>query len=282
MQNLASTHFKKLQKVDVTSLPVMARLSARLGEALTGGLSSIQPAPWRVTSDGISRNASEPGEREGSVLRFESAKGSLTAVLDLDRQSVSALLEVAMGGTGAEAAFEMNERPLSKIERRLLQHAYTKIATALASALGDVLDRPFELFHDAQTPAFDRSGGVVAFRFVTNVFSHSGELHLTFAQDEMERQIPIGLAEEAGAALPEAAIRLQQEVGKSEVTLTITLPEESLTLDRLMEIDRGTLIPLKATATGQVIVWSSGVAAYQATLGRSGDRFAITITSALT
>jgi len=281
MKPLGTAHFRKPQRANITVLPEIPRLSSRLGEALESALSAIQPAPWRVIPDGVAREEEGGDGIEKQLLRYESSRGSLTALLGLDRQLVSAMLEVAMGGTGAEAAFEMSGRPLSKIEQRFLQVTYANIAADLLPALGDFLGRPFELFEDGESPDLDRSSEVVQFRFVANVFSYSGGIHLTFACDELEKQIAAVQAEGSVEAAPEASRKLQQEVGKSELTLTIALAEETLTLDALFGIHRGKLVPLTATAGTPVIVWSSGVAAYEADLGRSGDRFAITITSAL-
>lgn len=282
MNPLGTSHFRKPQRADITALPEIARLSGRLGDALTSGLSTVQPAPWRVTSEGITEHAGEQVESDRSTLRFESAKGSLTAQLGLDRPSISALLEVAMGGTGAEAAFEMADRPLSKIEQRVVQHAYARIAMAIVQELGDLLGRPFDLFEGGQAPELDRSSGLIQFRFVVNVFSYSGEIMLTFARDDLEQQLAPATPYQIGGALPETTRKMQEEVGKSEVILTIMLADQSLPLDSLSGLRPGKLVDLKATATMPVIVWSSGVSAYEATLGRSGDRFAVTIISART
>lgn len=282
MNRLGTSHFRKPQRPDIKVHPDVVRLSGRLGDALSNGLCAVQPAPWRITPDGIVEQDARLAETDGSTLRFESAKGSMTGQLGLDRSSVSALLEVALGGTGAEAAFEMADRPLSKIEQRVLQQTYARMATAIMEALSDLLDRPFELFEGGQAPELDWSSGVVQFRFVANVFSFSGEITLAFARDDLDRQLAPATLDPVDGTLPETMRKMQDEVGKSEVVLTIMLSDQSLPLDSLSGLRPGKLIDLKATATMPVTIWSSGVAAYEATLGRSGDHFAVTITSART
>ncbi len=281
MVPLGLSHFRRPPRPDINSLDGISKLAGRLAEALGTGLSAVQPAPWRVTVDGIGQSATGPAEGEGMLLRFESGRGSLTALLALDRQTVSALVEVAMGGTGGEAAFETSGRPLSKIERRLLDLAYAGMANCLAAMLGEFFGRSFSLFDGSQTPELDQSSGLAQFRFVSTIFTYDGEITLTFSRGELEAQITAAQLEELEEARPHDTEKLQQEVGKSELTLTVTLAPETLTVDILAAMRPGTLIPLESLASAPVTVWSAGVPAYEAKLGRSGDKFAITITSAL-
>ena len=214
------------------------------------------------------------------MLRFESDRGSLTSLLTMDRQAVSALLEAAMGGTGAEPAYAMIERPLSKIERGLLDMIHAAIGREIAAMLSGMMLRPFGLFEGDDAADLDSRAGLATLRFVLNVFSYSGEILLAFARDELERQV-VAAGEEQSQGVAQAQKQmLQREVGKSEVTLTVTLGEQLLTLEAIANLSPGKLIPLAATARAPVILWSGDVAACEAMLGRNGDRLAVTVTSA--
>jgi len=242
----------------------------------------LRPAPWRVTLDGILVDVTMPSEPERGLLRFESQRGSLTALMLIDRDAISALLEAAMGGTGAEPAFEMHERPLSNIERRIMNLAQATIAEQLALALSETLGRTFSLFDGREAPEMARGLQFAQFRYIVNIFTHSGEISLIFLQNELEEQIAQDNLDQGREVAVQERIRLQEEVGRSEIKFAITLGQETLTVDDIAGMRPGTLINLTATASSPVIVWSGDVAAYEATLGRNGDKLAITIASAIT
>lgn len=274
-------HFRTPPPPAPAPLNGAARLAARLGEACVAGLSAIRGAAWRVTAEAIAEACELPPEHEGALFRFESGRGSLTCLLLLDRPAISALLEVAMGGVGTESAHALDDRPLSRIERGVLQLAREALAEQLTQGLSDATATRFSLFGGRDAPELDPAGGLVQFRYVLNIFSYGGEISIAFSRPELERQLN-GIAPDAEHPV-ELAGRgaLQQEMGKSEVVLTAALAPETLAVEAIAGLRPGLHLALSATATAPVTLWSGGVAAYLARLGRSGDRFAVTITAAL-
>ncbi|MCA3561421.1 MAG: FliM/FliN family flagellar motor switch protein [Aestuariivirga sp.] len=280
MKSLDASLFRSAPRIALADLPGLGKLTAGIADSLNSGLMAWRPGPWRVTPDGVKEDAPAGANAEGRLVRFESERGSLTALLLLDRAATSAVIEVAMGGTGAEPAFEMSDRPLSKIEHGVLRLVQATLARQLAASLGDVLMRPFSLF-DGEPPGIEAGTGLAQLRFVLNVFSYSGEISLFFSRAELERELDMAGAGAAAAAGAMQQRMLQQEVGRSMVSLEVTLGPEMLTLDAIAGLRPGKLIAFSATAGNPVTLWSGGVAAYEATLGRTGDRYAVTITTAL-
>ena len=277
---LATADFARPPRPALTGQPVIARFAGGISEAISKGLSGLRSAPWQINADGVQEVIDVPvADQDAAILRFESDRGSLTALLAIDRQAMSALFEAAMGGTGAEQAFPMVERPLSKIEKALLRLIQAAIGKELASMLSGIAMRPFSLFAGREAPELDGKSGLVILRFVLNVFSYSGEILLAFSRDELEREVMSADAEQAREDAASHKMMLQREMGKSEVTLTITLGDEMLTLEALADLSPGRLITLAATAGAPVSVWSGDVAAYEAMLIRNGDRLAVTITA---
>ncbi|MCA3554229.1 FliM/FliN family flagellar motor switch protein [Aestuariivirga sp.] len=279
MKSLDASLFRNAPRAALAELPGLAKLTAGIALGLNSGLTAWRPAPWRVAPDGVKEDAATGAGAEGRLVRFESERGSLTALLLLDRPATSAVIEVAMGGTGAEPAFEMSGRPLSKIEHGVLRLAQATLARQLTESLGDALMRPFSLF-DGEPPGIEVGTGVAQLRFMLNVFGYSGEISLFFSRAELERELDMAGAGAAAAGAMQQRM-LQQEVGRSMVSLEVTLGPEMLTLDAIAGLRPGKLIALTATAGSPVTLWSGGVAAYEATLGRTGDRYAVTITTAL-
>ena len=279
---LETRHFKPQPRISLTSQPRFTKLASLMAETCGRVLSSLRSAPWQITADGIVDGAALP-DGEGTFLRFESERGSLTAHLMFDRGAVSALLEAALGGMGGEAAFNMNERPLSKIENGLLRLSYAMLAKEFAAAFSQQLDRAFSLFDGKDQPELPANSTELAqFRFVVNVFSYSGELRFTVPKSELERQFLSSPDEAADATVFAQRHMLQQQVGKSEITLTVTLGPEVLSVETLAGLEPGKLVALTAAALSPVTVWSGGIAAFHGKLARSGDKLAVELTGPVT
>lgn len=278
---LDAGHFRAPPVPEPSALPGQARLAARLGEACAAGLSSLHQAAWKVTAEGVIEPAALADIEEGLLLRFESERGSLTGFLSLDRAAVSALLEVTMGGSGTEPVFELAHRPLSRIERGVLQLAHDALARQLVQGLSEATALNVNLFTGREAPELDAAGGLVQFRLLVSIFGHSGEISISFARHELERQLGgcAGGQTPGGDALGRDALQLA--MGKSEVVVTVTLASETLSLETVAALRPGRHLALSATTATPVIVWSGGVAAYRGSLGRNGDRFAVTVTAAL-
>lgn len=242
----------------------------------------MRSVPWQSTLDAMEDHAQLPADGGGRHIRFESSFGSLTAHLLLDRAAISAVIEAAMGGTGAEDAFNMNDRPLSRIETRVIARFETEIAREIAAALTGCLSQDVSLFDGESPPELSISAGeLFQLRYLINVFSYSGEIRLSFAKSEMEQQIrsfEAKLVEAANSALQK---ELQSEVSKSDVLLTVTLGTEILSLDDISGLRPGRLIELSSTVLSPVTLWSGSVAAFQGRLARSGDRLAVAISTAI-
>lgn len=276
---LGISHLRSPPRPHVSSLPGMTKLANKIAETFAKGLASLRPAPWRVTPDGIRQDGTPPQDGESMLLRLESERGSLVVLLSLDRQSLSAVLEVAMGGTGAEPAFEMGERPLSKIETAILALSQAALAQRLTAAMSEFTGRSFSCFPDASDVELDRSGEFAHFRFVSNIFTYSGEINLSFSRNELEMQLADASAGSDSESATLGRKSMQDELGKAEITLTVTLGEEVLAVDVLAGLQLGALVELSSLADAPVTLWSGGVPAFEATLARAGERYAVKITS---
>jgi flagellar motor switch protein FliM len=268
---LNASHFKPQPRMPLSGTPEALRLAAEMAGACARGLAAHAPCPWRVSSDGVEESDGAPGDGEHKIWRFESELGSLTADISFDKPSACALIEAAMGGTGTEAPFDIGERPFSRIERAVLDLAFTSIAEQVAGALEAQLGRPFSHFPAPPAPAVLRQ---TLFRFVVNVFGHSGEIRVSVPTDELATQLKAG-AEQTAESDHDG---FQQQVGRSAVEFTVTLGPETFSVLDIAGLKPGTMLNLASTAASPVRLWSSGVPAYEARLGRAGNRLAVTIT----
>lgn len=279
---LDRTDFKTPGRGFLSESPAIIKLARQFETSCRKALEAMRGVPWQGTLDAMEDNAQLPADDAGRHIRFESAFGSLTAHLFLDRAAISAVIEAAMGGTGAEDAFNMNERPLSRIESRLIARFEVEFARRIAAALTGHLSEDVRVFDGETPPELSASSGALfQLRYLINVFSYSGEIRLSFARSELEQQIrslEAKLAEDANAVLQK---QLQSEVSKSDVVLTVTLGTEILSLEDISGLRPGRLIELSSTVSSPVTLWSGSVAAFHGRLARNGDRLAVAISAAI-
>lgn len=279
---LSISHFRPQPRVPVASMLAARKLAAQMAEACSRALARTGQAPWRVTLDRIEEGLPLAAASEITPMRLESELGSLTAYLWMDRQAASALMEAALGGTGTEAAFALSDRQLSRIETGVIRLATSSMTQELMHALGRELARPFSLFEsDGRREPSDDASQLVTFHFVVNLFGYDGEIRIALTRSELLRQIGTrGEAESVAAGA--AKQQLQLEIGRSELILTVSLGQETLSVEDISNLSPGRLLELASTASMPVTVWSSGIATYQGTLARAGDRLAVCLTTALT
>jgi flagellar motor switch protein FliM len=283
MRPLSGGDFKPRPRVSVTALPATARLASLLAESCTKALARFSAASWRVALDRIEETGFPPDVAYARSLRFESANGSLTMQLMLDRPLVSATVEALMGGSGTEAPFDMGDRPLSKIERGMLDLVNLTLAHEICRALSNHFGREFTHFEEegaAETPSTVQERA--SFRFLVNVFGCSGEIRLSMARSELAQQIRATMPDDASAATLAAQQTLQRQVRQSHVELTVTLGAETLAVADIAGLRPGMMIELSSSVKTPVMVWSGGVAAFRGSLSRAGDRLAVTVTTAVT
>lgn len=276
---LSARHIMTQPRQSMSATPAAQKLATKIAERGCAILSTIGPAPWRMTLDRIEDGATISAEDPGLLVRIESHAGSMTLHLAFDRQAVSALCETAMGGTGTEAVFEIPERPLSRIEKDLLASILAKLATGIVAALSEHLGMPTSLFDGTVEIGGEKSAqDLLAFRFVTNVFGYSGEMRLTVPRSELAAQFEAA-SESDGATLiaEEERASLQREIGKADVEFTISLGPETLLVEEIANLIPGRMVRLAATTGAPVIVSSGGTPVYAATLTRSGEQLAVRI-----
>jgi flagellar motor switch protein FliM len=256
------------------------KLASFLADAFNRALTRFAAASWRVALDRIDETTFLPSDAYARATRFESASGSMTVHITLDRPFISALIEAVMGGNGSEAPFEMGERPLSAIETGALGLACDTLTDQMAQALSIHFGQPFSHFReDAPATSSPFAQELASFRFLVNVFGHSGEIRICMARSELTHQIKAAASEEIDAQDNASSHQLQRQVGKSGVAFTVTLGPETLSVEDITALMPGKLISLSSTVSSPVTLWSGGVAAFEGKLARSGDRLAVSITA---
>jgi flagellar motor switch protein FliM len=280
---LSATHFKTQTRLPLSTKPSAMKLSAVMGEACVTSFGRFCTVAWRVSPDGIEETSFPLSDAFFRGIRFESALGSLTVHLAMDRLVISAFMEAIMGGSGSEPPYDIGERPLSSIESEALGVACTALAEDIAGALSNHFGRPFSHFPEEEQgvlppPAQEKA----TFRYLVNLFGYGGEIRISMPRQELLRQIEAADSESRDAQDSTAHQQLQRQVGRSDVEFSVTLGTETLYVEDIASLRPGQLLALSSSVTTPVRLWSGGVAAYEGTLARSGERLAVCITAAVT
>jgi flagellar motor switch protein FliM len=278
---LAADMFRRKRAPSFAASSDAVRLSRKLAEASESALADISSAPWRILADHIGEEAMTASEGFGSWVRFESSAGSMTVNLSFDMPAIAALCECAMGGTGTEAHFEFQERPLSAIEKDIAHSAIARLSKSIAASLTEQLGMAVSLFDG--TIASDEAAGADAMlllRFIANVFGYSGEIRMAVPKDELAVQLAAAGRDESPASdADDRKAMLQAEIGKADAQFVISLQSETMRVEEIGALAPGCLVRLASTAATPVLVSSGDTPVYLAALARNGDRLAVRVST---
>lgn len=280
---LSAAHFRQQQRVAVAAMPRAVRLATLIAQCCTRTLTQLAPVSWNVTLDRIEETSFPNVEAYARPIRFESETGSLPADLTIDRPAIAGLIEALMGGGGIEAPFQLGDRPLSKIETAALDLIRGRLAGELAKTFESEYGRPFSHFlEESRAGPSPIVAERASFRFLLNVFGHSGEIRLSMPRSELLEQIKGPETGSEDVQDVTARQQLQRQVGRTDVQMMVTLGPEMLSVAEITALRPGRMIELSSSVTTPVTMWSGGVAAFEGRLVRAGDRLAVSIKSART
>ena len=280
---LSAADIKPRERVSVSTLPSVVRFASKLADSAGGVLSVLGEAPWQVTLDRIEDDIPDVLAEAGSWFRVESRNGSMTMHIALDRNAAAALCDAAMGGTGMEAAYELPDRPLSRIEKSLVQAALSHLETKVTTLLAEQLETPVSQIDGLAAQDEASAGdGRITFRLRVNLFDYTGELHLTASRREVVTQF--GSAGEESSlvmAQDEQRAGLQRRIAAADLTFSVALGPEKVLVEDIANLAPGRHLKLLSTTQTPVIVSSEGNPVFSASLARSGDHLAVRIIAAV-
>lgn len=277
---LDPSHFRAAKPPALLNQPSVQQLAVHAGEACLRSLMQLRPSGWTVALDRVTDASEAPRISLGKSNRLESERGSLAVHIQLDQQAISSVTEAAFGGTGAEQAFLNAEKPLSNLEKSLLNMLEDTLLAELATVFSSHFSRDFSSFRDAgATPGRTSTSEFIQFCYVINIFSYSGELILTLPSNDLRRQLSEHANEISTAGTEDSIQNYRNELSKSTVLLTVTLAGENFPLDRISSLKKGELLELQAQTSSAVTVWSGNIESFEGRLARQGDRLAVLISS---
>ncbi|HEX6883022.1 MAG TPA: FliM/FliN family flagellar motor switch protein [Planctomycetota bacterium] len=247
-----------------------------LGVALEDALPALERKLQELTGLPASLTAGEPSEGDADaligalreplcVLRFQSA--GAPAWLAWESAAAVGLVEAQLGSPGKPAA-----RRLSTIEVRLAAALLGEVARVVGTVAG-VATASFALVQSAaELGSWREAGpGADAHRLVVPLKLVLG------AEKSKLRVILAGVAWEAPASAPTLPAKLPAHLEHVEVELSAELAGCELTLDELLALEPGDVIPVAARPGDPIPLRVEGLALARARIGRHAGRLAVRV-----
>lgn len=261
------------KRVAPVARPELPQLVDAVAAALGKLLGSYTQAPLRCESDGLRVGKRELPAAGAEVVQLTSPRGGLSASVIADRRFVMGLCEASFGGGGTEEPHDEAERPLSRTEARLAAVLLKDLAGQLPQLMTECFETPFSLaeIDGKRKPPQPAPVDVVEARILVHIFGYSGEVLLLLPEDGLA-----ALASAAGAASsPDGTdhhTQYRQAVFTSDIQLDAMLPQDLMPLGAVVNLRKGQLLKLSATALTPVLLASDGVTLQRARLGAGGGR----------
>ena len=204
-----------------------------------------------------------------------------TALFVLDPKLVFILVDNFFGGVGRHAKIEGRE--FTPTELRIVQVVLADIFKSLTSAWKPVFDIDYEYQSSEVNPQFANivspTEVVVLTKFTIELDGGGGDLHITMPYSMLE---PIRELLDAGVQSDRAETdtrwitALREEIKSARVDLSCQLAEAELTLQEIIDMKAGDIIPIDMPKT--VLLRSGGIPILRGTYGEAHGNKAVKVT----
>lgn len=215
-----------------------------------------------------------------NMVRFRPLKG--TGLITMEARLVFILVDNFFGGDGRFQA-KIEGREFTPTERRIIQLLLKTVFEDYKEAWSPVMDVEFEYLDSEVNPAMANivspTEVVVVSSFHIELDGGGGDFHITLPYSMIE---PIRELLDAGVQSDKQDTdqrwgrALQEEILDVPVGFSGTLLEKELTLNDILEMKAGDIIPVDMPEN--MLVRVEGLPTFRGRLGRSGDNKAIQIT----
>jgi len=208
-----------------------------------------------------------------------------TGLFVLDPKLVFILVDNFFGGDGRFHA-KIEGREFTPTELRIVQIVLADIFKNLHEAWQPVIDAEFEYINSEVNPQFANivspTEVVVVTKFTIELDGGGGDLHITMPYSMLE---PIRELLDAGVQSDRSEIdqrwitALRDEVKSAEVDLTCLLTETEISLNEILNMKEGDIIPIEIPET--VLLRSGDIPVLRGTFGEAHGNKAVKITSSI-
>jgi flagellar motor switch protein FliM len=270
----------------VERLPMLRVAFERAAAACTEDLATTADPPPQVTLQGIESGvagellAAHDGQSAVGVLH--AAKWNARLLVSADRAAAFAIVETMLGGDGSQTPCT-EDRPLSRVEVRVVAAFFDRVAKALETAFGGIADTAFAVEAISNEIDYDvvgRNNPVVVAKFGLEAAGLAGEFVIAVTRATLNplRQA-LGRTPAKEAPTPDARWRqqMESEVTRAHVMVTAVLDERMGMLGEIAGFQVGHVVELNATAHGRVRLECNGERLMWCHLGKSQGKYTLRV-----
>ena len=259
--------------ISIDRMPMLKVIFDRLAVTCTDSLQPMAGTPCYFSVNGITNG------RVGDIVKDYEANAvaavlyaeqwDTSVLIMLDRDFVFTMVEAMFGSDGAEPPSDL-ERAFSNVELRVAQVLFERFAKVLQSAFAPISEVTFRL-ERVETAmaslAVGRSGNMsICANIMLQALYRGGQMFLMIphsALNPLRQKLAHVLVSDGRAADPNWREQMENEVQRTEVTLSAVLDEQTISFADVARFHVGQVIELNATprtlakleSNNQVLFW---------------------------
>lgn len=218
-----------------------------------------------------------------NLIRFHPLAG--TGLLIFEAKLVFAVIDCFFGGNGRHAKIE--GRDFTQTENQIIQMMMEQVIAGAQEAWAPVLDGRIEFINREMNPSFANIVSpteiVVVSKLRVDIDGKGGEIHLTLPYSMLEPlkdTLRAGMQSDRADREERWSQILRNELEEAQVDLVTRLGTASATLERLIDMRPGDILPFDFDGTATVL--SDGVPLFRGELGVARGKQVVRVDHLLT
>jgi flagellar motor switch protein FliM len=273
--------------VAVERMPMLHVVFDKMAAQCCDSVRPLSSAPAIFSADSIAT------ERIGDVLDacesgvvfgiFHAAAWDQRILIGLPHDLVLTLTEAMFGGDGSEAACN-ERRPLSGIETRVAQRLFELLGAALRASFATVSETRLVLERVETRLDFaviaPRNTYAVVARLKLRILGRERNLFVLVPQaalSPLRQDLARDRSSELAARDPRWTRQMETEVGRTEVVVQGVIEERQFTLEDILGLRIGMVLPLQATASSPVMLEGNAEPLFWCRLGQADGHYTLRV-----
>ncbi len=218
-----------------------------------------------------------------NIYRIDPLNG--VALFILDSKLIFTAVDIYFGGTGL-LPFKIEGREYTPVEMSMVRSILDITTENLAKAWGPVMDIDIEYMHSEMNPKFagivDPTDMIVVSQINVRFEGVEGRVDIVMPYAMLEPvrdKLEEGVQNLQGESDNRWSRTLKEEAKNIEIDLSVNLTELQMSMDDLMKMEKGDIIPLEMPK--QVTIKAEGIAIMRGVLGESNQKKAVKVNQIL-
>jgi len=214
-----------------------------------------------------------------NIYRIDPLNG--VALFILDSKLIFTAVDIYFGGTGL-LPFKIEGREYTPVEMSMVRSILDITTENLAKAWGPVMDIDIEYMHSEMNPKFagivDPTDMIVVSQINVRFEGVEGRVDIVMPYAMLEPvrdKLEEGVQNLQGESDNRWSRTLKEEAKNIEIDLSVNLTELQMSMDDLMKMEKGDIIPLEMPK--QVTIRAEGIAIMRGALGESNQKKAVKV-----